>query len=213
MAETLGSAGREVGVGKSTILRLIRPSAPASNPETAALRAECEGLRLALSLAEDALREERSDKQHWRDEAKYLRGLLAPKRESEIILAAPEIVPPAPTPEPNVVEALAPVAEAEPDRLSAEMEPAQSAAPPPRYRWWGRLTHLRGLLAPKRESEIILAAPEIVPPAPTPEPNVVEALAPVAEAEPDRLSTEMEPAQSAAPAPRYRWWGRLTHQV
>jgi hypothetical protein len=87
---TLGSAGREVGVGKSAILRLIRPSAPASNPETAALRAECEGLRLALSLAQEALREERSDKEHWRDEAKHLRQLLGgPKREPEIILAAP----------------------------------------------------------------------------------------------------------------------------
>jgi hypothetical protein len=57
MADTLGSATREVGVAKSTILRLIRPSAPASNSETAALRAECEGLRLALSLTQEALRE------------------------------------------------------------------------------------------------------------------------------------------------------------
>jgi hypothetical protein len=50
------------------ILRLIRP-VPTSSPETATLRAEIEGLRLALSIAQDALREERADKQHWRDEA------------------------------------------------------------------------------------------------------------------------------------------------
>jgi hypothetical protein len=48
MADTSEGATRDVGVAKSTILRLIRPSAPASNPETAALRAECEGLRLAF---------------------------------------------------------------------------------------------------------------------------------------------------------------------
>jgi len=53
----------------AAILQLIRPSAPANNPETAALRAEVEGLRLALSLAQEALREERADKEHWRDEA------------------------------------------------------------------------------------------------------------------------------------------------
>jgi len=74
-------------------------------PETAALRAEVEGLRLALSLAQEALREERADKEHWRDEAKQLRELLAAtKREPEIILAADEIIPPTPTPEHNVVE-------------------------------------------------------------------------------------------------------------
>src|SRR4029453_13575986 len=100
------------------ILQVIRPSAFASNPETAALRAEVEGLRLALSLAQEALREERADKEHWRDETKQLRELLAAsKREPEIILAADEIVPPMPTPEPKVVEApaLAPVAELQPD--------------------------------------------------------------------------------------------------
>jgi hypothetical protein len=53
---TLGSAGR--------VLRLIRPSGPANNPEMVALRAECEGLQLALSLAQEALREERSDEEH-----------------------------------------------------------------------------------------------------------------------------------------------------
>ena len=81
---TLGSAGR--------VLRLIRPSGPANNPEMVALRAECEGWQLALSLAQEALREERSDEEHWRDEAKHLRELLAaPKREPEISLA--ELVP------------------------------------------------------------------------------------------------------------------------
>jgi hypothetical protein len=75
-------------------------------PETAALRAEVEGLRLALSLAQEALREERADKEHWQDEAKQLRELFAAsKREPEIILAADEIVPPTPTPGPKVVEA------------------------------------------------------------------------------------------------------------
>ena len=122
-------------------MRLIRPSASANNLEkTAALRAECEGLRLALSLAQEALREERSDKEHWRDEAKHLRELLpVPKREPEIILAEPEIVLPAPSPEPNVVEApaLEPVAESEAE--STGMASAQSAASGPRFRWWGRL--------------------------------------------------------------------------
>jgi len=66
-------------------------------------------------------------------------------------------------------------------------------------------------VASKREPQIILAADEIVPPTPTPEPNVVEApaLAPVAEAEPDRLSTGMAPAHSATPVSGFRWWGRL----
>jgi hypothetical protein len=124
------------------ILRLIRAPAFASNPETAALRAEVEGLRLALSLVQESLREERVDKEHWRDEAKQLRGLLAAsRREPEVILAA-EIVPPAaPNPEPSVVgaPALAPVAEVEPQCPNAEMTPAQSAAPDTRFRWWGRL--------------------------------------------------------------------------
>ena len=72
------------------VLRLIRPSGPANNPEMVALRAECEGLQLALSLAQEALREERSDEEHWRDEAKHLRELLAaPKREPEINRACP----------------------------------------------------------------------------------------------------------------------------
>ena len=135
------SASPEVGVAKSTILRLIRPSSPASNPETAALRAECEGLRFALSLTQEAHREERADKEHWRDEAKHLRELLAaPQRELKIIPPEPEITL-APTPEPNAVEApaLAPVAEAEPDRPSTETAPSDSAAPDSRFRWWGRL--------------------------------------------------------------------------
>ena len=79
---TLGSARR--------VLPLIRPSGPANNPEMVALRAECEGWQLALSLAQEALREERFDEKHWRDEAKHLRELLAaPKREPEISLAEP----------------------------------------------------------------------------------------------------------------------------
>jgi hypothetical protein len=128
--------------GMADILRLIRAPAFASNPETAALRAEVEGLRLALSLAQESLREERADKEHWRDEAKQLRGFLtASKREPEVILAA-EIVPSAaPNPEPDVVEApaLAPVAEVEPQCPNTDMAPAQSAAPDSRFRWWGRL--------------------------------------------------------------------------
>ena len=122
------------------ILRLIRAPAFASNPETAALRAEVEGLRLALSLAQESLREERADKEHWRDEAKQLRGLFAAsRREPEVILAA-EIVPPA-APNPEVVEspALAPIAEVEPQSPNTEIAPAQSAAPDSRFRWWGRL--------------------------------------------------------------------------
>src|SRR5262245_36529862 len=121
----------------AAILQLIRPSASAGNPATTTLRAEVEGLRLALALAQEALREERADKEHWRDEAKQLRELLATsKREPEIILAADEIVPPALVPEAIVVDApaLAPVADAELDLASA-----QSAAPAPRFRWWGRL--------------------------------------------------------------------------
>ena len=39
MADTFETAAREPGGAKSTILRLIRPSANTSNPETAALRA------------------------------------------------------------------------------------------------------------------------------------------------------------------------------
>jgi hypothetical protein len=131
---TLGSAGR--------VLRLIRPSASANNPETAALRAECEGLRLALSLAQEALREERADKEHWRDEAKQLRELFAAsKREPEIVLAAEIVSPTAPTHEPNVVEApaLAPVADVQPHCANTEMAPARSAALDSRFRWWGRL--------------------------------------------------------------------------
>src|SRR5262245_53380729 len=124
------------------ILRLIRAPAFANNPETAAFRAEVEGLLLALSLAQESLREERADKEHWRDEAKQLRGLFAAsRREPEVILAA-EIVPPlAPNREPNVVEApaLAPVGEVEPLGPNTETAPAQSAAPDSRFRWWGRL--------------------------------------------------------------------------
>jgi hypothetical protein len=93
-----------------------------------------------LSLAQESLREERADKEHWRDEAKQLRGLFAAsRREPEVILAA-EIVPPAaPNREPDVVEAPALVPEVQPQCPNAEMAPAQSAAPDSRFRWWGRL--------------------------------------------------------------------------
>jgi len=128
MADTLEPAVREIGVAKSTILRLIRP-VPTSSPETATLRAEVEGMRLALSIAQDALREERADKQHWREDAKHLRQLLAGhKPEAEITLAA-EAVTDAP--------GLALAADVEPDCPSTEMRAADSAGR--RYRWWGRL--------------------------------------------------------------------------
>ena len=142
MADTFEGPRRDVGVAKSTILRLIRPSAPASNPETAALRAECEGLRLALSLTQEALREKRSDKEHWREEAKHLRELLAAfKPEPKTISPELENISPPPSEPTMVVEspALAPVAETEPDRLSAEMASAHSAELAPRGRWWGWL--------------------------------------------------------------------------
>ena len=133
MADMSATATRETG-GTKSILRLIR-STPASNPETGALRAEVEGLRLALSIAQEALREERSDKEHWRDEAKQLRQLLSgQKPEPKIInVAAPEA--------PHTVEAPThgPALETEPEkRPSSEMTSADSAAPAPQ-RWWGRL--------------------------------------------------------------------------
>jgi hypothetical protein len=128
MTETLEPTERETGVAKSTLLRLIRP-VTTSNPETATLRAEVEGLRLALSIAQDALREERADKQHWRDEGKHLRQLLARQKPDAEITLAPEPVTDAP--------ALAPTADAEPDCPSTEIGAAESAGR--RYRWWGRL--------------------------------------------------------------------------
>jgi hypothetical protein len=136
MADTSETAAREIGATKS-ILRLMRPSTPTSNPETAALRAEVEGLRLALSIAQEALREGRSDKEHWRDEAKHLRQLFAGRKPEPktIDVPAPEVAPP-------VVEApaLAPITAeiAQEDRISPEVAPAHSAAPAP-FRWWGRL--------------------------------------------------------------------------
>jgi hypothetical protein len=130
MADTSATTARETG-GTKSILRLLR-STPAINPETAALRAEVEGLRLALSIAQDALHEERSDKEHWRDEAKHLRQLFAgQKPDTKIInVAAPEA--------PQAVEApaLAPALETEPEKHPTEM--IYSAAPAPQ-RWWGRL--------------------------------------------------------------------------
>jgi hypothetical protein len=135
MADTSTTATRETGGAKS-ILRLIR-STPASNPETAALRAEVEGLRLALSIAQEALREERSDKEHWRDEAKHLRQLFAghnPEPKT-IDVPGPEVAPPvveAPALASNAAET------AQEDRMSPEMAAAHSTAPAP-FRWWGRL--------------------------------------------------------------------------
>ena len=64
---------RVAGEASSKLLGL-RPR-PALRGPPEALRAECEGLRLALSLTQEALREERSDKEHWREEAKHLREL------------------------------------------------------------------------------------------------------------------------------------------
>ena len=140
MANSFEGPRRDVGVAKSTILRLIRPSAPASNPEAAALRAECEGLRLALSLTQETLREERSDKEHWREEAKHLRELLAAsKPEFKTISPEVENISPSPSEQTMVVEAPALAPEAEPDRLSAEMASAHSTELAPRARWWGRL--------------------------------------------------------------------------
>jgi hypothetical protein len=132
MADTLETTA--AGGAKSTILRLIRPSTPAINPETAALRAEVEGLRLALSIAQEALREERSDKEHWRDEAKQLRQLLTPKKPEPQITLAPEDVTSQVAEAPTLVPA-----ETEPaDRVSPEMATKPSAESTP-FRWWGRL--------------------------------------------------------------------------
>jgi hypothetical protein len=140
MAETAVSAGREVG---ATILRFMRPSGSAGNSDVAALRAEVDGLRLALTLAQEALREERCDKEHWREEAKQLRELLAaPKREPQVILAEPETVSSSASPEPSAVveaPALAPVGETGPDRVSTATAPEQSAAGGSPSRWWEKL--------------------------------------------------------------------------
>jgi len=119
MADTFETAAREPGGAKSTILRLIRPSANTSNPETAALRAEIEGIRLALSIAQDALREERCDKEHWRDEAKRLRQLLAGHETKPAIINVPE-----PKAGPEAVLALA---------LAPTVEPEQRTARTPKW--------------------------------------------------------------------------------
>jgi hypothetical protein len=96
---------------------------------------------LALSLTQEALCEERSDKEHWREEAKQLRELLTvSKPEPKTISPELENISPSPS-EPSMVvgaPALAPDAEAEPDRLSAEMASAHSAELAPRARWWGK---------------------------------------------------------------------------
>jgi len=137
MAETFETAAREAGGAKSTILRLIRSSASASNPETAALRAEIEGFRLALSIVQDALREERCDKEHWRDEAKCLRQLLAGNKTEPPIIEVPE-----PTAAPVADQALPLVPTAEPEQensLNSEMAPMTDAAPPGPHPWWEQL--------------------------------------------------------------------------
>jgi hypothetical protein len=138
MADILEAAGREAG-GTRSILRLIR-SSPTTSPETSALRAEVEGLRLALSIARDALREERSDKEHWREEAKYLRRLLAGAK------AKPEIVHVPDSETPQVIEgpALATAVETEPDHSTSELAAAALIAPARQFRWWGRLFANRG---------------------------------------------------------------------
>src|SRR5262245_53345941 len=126
MADTFETAAREANGAKSTFLRLIRPSASRSNPETAVLRAEIDGFRLALSIVQEALREERCDKEHWRDEAKRLRQLLAGHVTEPAIIdvaqpkTAPKIVPalaPAPTVAPE--QALAPAPTVEPEQVNS----------------------------------------------------------------------------------------------
>jgi len=139
MADTFENAAREASGAKSTILRLIRPSANSSNSETAALRGEMEGFRLALSIAQDALREERCDKEHWRDEAKRLRQLLAGPETKPAIINIPE-----PKAAPEAVPALALLPTVEPEQENSpnsEMAPATPApaAPPSPYQWWVRL--------------------------------------------------------------------------
>jgi len=95
---------------------------------------------LALSLTQETLREERSDKEHWREEAKHLRELLAAsKPEFKTISPEVENISPSPSEQTMVVEAPALAPEAEPDRLSAEMASAHSTELAPRARWWGRL--------------------------------------------------------------------------
>ena len=138
MADTFETAAREAGGAKSTILRLIRPSANTSNPETATLRAQIEGFRLALSIAQDALREERCDKEHWRDEAKRLRQLLAGPETKPAIINVPE-----PKAVPEAVEALALAPAVEPEQENSsnfEMAPATHSTPPAPDGWWSRLS-------------------------------------------------------------------------
>jgi hypothetical protein len=133
MADMVETARREARSTKS-ILRLIRSSSTA-NPETAALRAEVDGLRLALSIAQDALREVRCDKEHWREEAKHLRQLIAGAKPKPALMHLPD-------PQTSQVidgPALAPGVENEPERPTSEAAEASSVAPARRFRWWGRL--------------------------------------------------------------------------
>ena len=149
MAHTLGNAAREAGVAKSTILRMIKRgdlsatrtdngwsiepvelrrafqdkiSATVGNHETALLRAELEGLRTALAIAQDTIRAERSDKERLWTEIEHLRKLLpAPKPEP---LPTPAVEAPALTPaaepEPTVHEVVA--------DLMQQIEKAKTAA-------------------------------------------------------------------------------------
>jgi hypothetical protein len=137
MADTFETTGLEAGGAKSTILRLIRPSASTSNSGTAVLRAEIEGFRLALSIAQDALREERCDKEHWRDEAKRLRQLLSGHETKPAIITVPE-----PKAVPEAIEALALAPPVEPEQENSpnsEMAPATHSVPPAPHPWWWRL--------------------------------------------------------------------------
>ena len=137
MADTFETAAREPGGAKSTILRLIRPSASTSNPETAALRAEIEGFRLALSIVQDALREERCDKEHWRDEAKNLRQLLSGHEMKPAIINVPE---PKALPEANEALSLAPAVKSEHENSpNSDMAPETDSIPPAPQPWWWRL--------------------------------------------------------------------------
>jgi hypothetical protein len=137
MGDTSETAAREAGGAKSTILRLIRPSASTSNLETAALRAEIEGFRLALSIVQDALREERSDKEHWRDEAKSLRQLLSGHEMKPAIINVPD---PKALPKADEALPLAPAAESEQENSpNSEMAPETHLVPPAPHPWWWRL--------------------------------------------------------------------------
>jgi hypothetical protein len=165
MADTFETAAREAGGAKSTFLRLIRPSASKSNSETAVLRAEIDGFRLALSIVQDALREERCDKEHWRDEAKRLRQLLAGTQPAIINVPQPKTAPEAvqalalaPTVEPEQALALAPTVEPEQaNSPKTEMVLATHSAPSALHQWWERLRS-SGKALPGSGNETVIIA-------------------------------------------------------